>query len=506
MRVSKLIVLVCMMLMVGSISNAAASPGSLGNAAFPGAPVPIGDVVYGDWTGDGTVKIGIYSKGTWYLDMIGNGVWDGGVVDKVIPSFGVGVPDAIPVTGDWDGSGKTKIGIFSNGIWYLDMKGDGKWDGGIVDKIIPNFGVGLSNAMPVTGDWDNSGVTKIGVYSNGTWYLDMDGNGKWESADTAITGSLGLDSLYLLRRSGPTGPAGSQGSRGLTGPAGATGVAGPAGSQGSQGLQGLTGPAGAAGAAGSAGLQGLQGLQGLTGPAGSTGAAGSAGLQGDKGDTGAPGLAWKGNWNVSTAFVTGDAVVYNSASYVNLVANTGTTPDSDPVTWQLLAAAGLQGATGPAGPQGLQGLTGPAGSAGLTGPAGSTGEAGSTGAAGSAGLQGDKGDPGVSNIVTLTENFNMTAGDVGMGKVFKKAVDINITGVSCLALGVNITAVDIDVQKCDSNGLNCTTILSAPLHCTNQQNVTGVLISGAVTANNYVVVLSSNPVSLTLLGVNIDYQ
>ena len=497
MRVSKLIVLVCMMLMVGSISNAAASPGSLGNAAFPGAPVPIGDVVYGDWTGDGTVKIGIYSKGTWYLDMIGNGVWDGGVVDKVIPSFGVGVPDAIPVTGDWDGSGKTKIGIFSNGIWYLDMKGDGKWDGGIVDKIIPNFGVGLSNAMPVTGDWDNSGVTKIGVYSNGTWYLDMDGNGKWESADTAITGSLGLDSLYLLRRSGPTGPAGSQGSRGLTGPAGATGVAGPAGSQGSQGLQGLTGPAGAAGAAGSAGLQGLQGLQGLTGPAGSTGAAGSAGLQGDKGDTGAPGLAWKGNWNVSTAFVTGDAVVYNSASYVNLVANTGTTPDSDPVTWQLLAAAGLQGATGPAGPQGLQGLTGPAGSAG---------EAGSTGAAGSAGLQGDKGDPGVSNIVTLTENFNMTAGDVGMGKVFKKAVDINITGVSCLALGVNITAVDIDVQKCDSNGLNCTTILSAPLHCTNQQNVTGVLISGAVTANNYVVVLSSNPVSLTLLGVNIDYQ
>jgi hypothetical protein len=82
--------------------------------------------------------------------MNGNGAWDGGSVDTLIPNFGVGVPNAIPVTGDWDGSGITKVGIFSNGTWYLDKSGNGAWDGGSVDTLIPNFGVGVPNVIPVT--------------------------------------------------------------------------------------------------------------------------------------------------------------------------------------------------------------------------------------------------------------------------------------------------------------------------------------------------------------------
>jgi peptidoglycan hydrolase-like protein with peptidoglycan-binding domain len=136
--------------------------------------------VTGDWDGTGVIRIGVFSNGSWYFDMNGNGVWDGGVVDKVIPNFGRGLPNAIPVTGDWNGSGTTKIGVFSNGSWYLDMKGDGVWDGGVVDKVIPNFGQGLPNAIPVTGDWNDSGTTKIGVFSNGSWYLDMKGDGVWD--------------------------------------------------------------------------------------------------------------------------------------------------------------------------------------------------------------------------------------------------------------------------------------------------------------------------------------
>ena len=136
--------------------------------------------VTGDWDDTGVVRVGVFSNGSWYLDMKGDGVWDGGVVDKVIPNFGQGLPNAIPVTGDWNGSGTTKIGVFSNGSWYLDMKGDGVWDGGVVDKVIPNFGQGLPNAIPVTGDWNGSGTTKIGVFSNGSWYLDMKGDGDWD--------------------------------------------------------------------------------------------------------------------------------------------------------------------------------------------------------------------------------------------------------------------------------------------------------------------------------------
>ena len=36
----------------------------------------------------------------------------------------------IPVVGDWNGSGTTKIGVFRNGVWYLDTNGDNKWDTG----------------------------------------------------------------------------------------------------------------------------------------------------------------------------------------------------------------------------------------------------------------------------------------------------------------------------------------------------------------------------------------
>ena len=144
--------------------------------------------VTGDWNGSGTTKIGVFSNGTWYLDMNGNGAWDGPSVDKVIPNFGVGLPNAIPVVGNWPGSAGLgdKIGVFSNGTWYLDKSGNGIWDGPSTDIMVSNFGVGLPNAIPVVGDWDDTGVTRIGVFSNGTWYLDINGDGAWDSGDLMI--------------------------------------------------------------------------------------------------------------------------------------------------------------------------------------------------------------------------------------------------------------------------------------------------------------------------------
>jgi hypothetical protein len=156
--------------------------GTASDKLYPtfGNGLPNAIPVAGDWDGTGVIRIGVFSNGSWYLDMNGNGVWDGGVADKVIPNFGVGLPNAIPVTGDWNGSGTTKIGVFSNGSWYFDMNGNGVWDGGVVDKVIPNFGVGVPNAIPVTGDWNGSGTIKVGVVSNGIWYLDMKGDGVWD--------------------------------------------------------------------------------------------------------------------------------------------------------------------------------------------------------------------------------------------------------------------------------------------------------------------------------------
>ena len=125
-------------------------------------------------------SIGFYSNGVWNLDMNGNGIWDGAPTDKKFANFG-GVT-SIPVTGDWNNDGVTEIGIYSNGIWYLDMNGNGIWDGVPIDKKFASFGG--ATYKPVTGDWNNDGVTDLGIYCNGTWYLDMNGNGNWDGAPT----------------------------------------------------------------------------------------------------------------------------------------------------------------------------------------------------------------------------------------------------------------------------------------------------------------------------------
>ena len=82
----------------------------------------------------------MFHQGVWYLDYNGDGQWDAG--DVVYPAFGL--PTDVPVTGDWDGSGKTKIGVYHQGIWYLDYNGDGQWDAGDL-----TYYFGLSTDVPV---------------------------------------------------------------------------------------------------------------------------------------------------------------------------------------------------------------------------------------------------------------------------------------------------------------------------------------------------------------------
>ncbi len=146
-----------------------------------------GDIpVAGDWTGDGMKKIGVFRSGIWYLDMKGDGVWDGGLIDKV---YTFGTAGDIPVVGDWTGDGRDKIGVFRNGTWYLDMDGDGVWQpfplvscpsvSPCTSPVDTSYSFGMAGDIPVVGDWTGDGITKIGVFRSGMWYLDMDGNGSW---------------------------------------------------------------------------------------------------------------------------------------------------------------------------------------------------------------------------------------------------------------------------------------------------------------------------------------
>ena len=115
---------------------------------------------------------GVYRKGEWRLDAGGSSVVRLG-----------GAPDDIPVTGDWDGSGKTKPGIYraSTGEWSLDGIGKSY-----------RFG-GKSGDLPVTGDWDGSGRTKPGIYkpATGVWLLQgthMTYHLGGQSGDIPVTG------------------------------------------------------------------------------------------------------------------------------------------------------------------------------------------------------------------------------------------------------------------------------------------------------------------------------
>jgi hypothetical protein len=113
-----------------------------------------GDVpVAGDWTGGGTTQVGLFrpSTGQWFLDSDANAAWNGCAKDLCISSFGVS--GDLPVTGDWNATGRTKIGVFrpSTGEWFLDLNGNGKWDGPSLDLYVPGYG--QAGDIPVIGRW-----------------------------------------------------------------------------------------------------------------------------------------------------------------------------------------------------------------------------------------------------------------------------------------------------------------------------------------------------------------
>lgn len=134
----------------------------------------------------------VTKKGVWNFDLDGDGNVDQCSTDQCVENFGQA--GDLPVIGDWNGTGGEEIGIFrpSNGLWYLDRNGNGKWDGTSRDLQLGPFG--QTGDSPIVGDWDGKGKVRIGVYraSAGQWFLDLNGNGKWDGCTTdACLGPFG---------------------------------------------------------------------------------------------------------------------------------------------------------------------------------------------------------------------------------------------------------------------------------------------------------------------------
>ncbi len=125
-----------------------------------------------------------------------------------------------PVTGDWDGDGKTDIGIFGR-AWRSDSsalasepglpdaenatRGErknarpslaslGNWRlmqhtskaAVRADTIDHVFQFGASGDRVVVGDWSGDGIDTVGVFRHGHWVLDIDGDGRFTSRDVAF--------------------------------------------------------------------------------------------------------------------------------------------------------------------------------------------------------------------------------------------------------------------------------------------------------------------------------
>jgi virginiamycin B lyase len=147
--------------------------------------------VTGDWTGSGTTKIGVVrarSDGSaqWVLNTTGTGVF---TPSDTVYNYGLGSDTFI--TGDWNGAGKTEIGVvrtLPSGVlqWVLNTSGSGVFSSS--DSV---FNFGLVGDTPVVGDWNGSGKTKIGVVRQqadgiAIWALDTNGDGVFDAGDSVF--------------------------------------------------------------------------------------------------------------------------------------------------------------------------------------------------------------------------------------------------------------------------------------------------------------------------------
>ena len=158
---------------------------------FPSTPGNTVIPVVGDWNGSGTTKVGVYCNGAWFFDYDGSHTWDA-TNQAHLAYLGWndgGTNTVIPVPGCWAGNGKTQMGVYCNGVWFLDSTGSGQWDN---SYSYWGWSSPSSPLIPVAGNWSGTGdKDQFGVYNQGVWFRDADGTHQWDAANQAATAYFG---------------------------------------------------------------------------------------------------------------------------------------------------------------------------------------------------------------------------------------------------------------------------------------------------------------------------
>lgn len=92
-----------------------------------------------------------------------------------------------PLAGDFNGDGVDEIGLYYDGEWFLDINGNGRWD---EDDLWAKLGD--AEDRPVIGDWDADGKDDIGIYGP-----------QWRGDDQAIENEPGLPDPDNVRATKP---------------------------------------------------------------------------------------------------------------------------------------------------------------------------------------------------------------------------------------------------------------------------------------------------------------
>lgn len=70
-----------------------------------------------------------------------------------------GAEGATPIAGDFNGDGVTEVGVYLDGEWFIDVNGNGHWD---PEDLWAKLGT--ADDRPVVGDWDGDGKDDIGIF------------------------------------------------------------------------------------------------------------------------------------------------------------------------------------------------------------------------------------------------------------------------------------------------------------------------------------------------------
>jgi exo-beta-1,3-glucanase (GH17 family) len=105
-----------------------------------------------DFDGDGKTDIGVYRSGAWSILRS-----SGGTI-----SIGWGGPAWTPVPADYDGDGSNDVAVYRNGAWSIVRSTD---NGNTI------LGWGGPTWMPAPADYDGDSKTDVAVYQAGAWSI-----------------------------------------------------------------------------------------------------------------------------------------------------------------------------------------------------------------------------------------------------------------------------------------------------------------------------------------------